>query len=319
MAAASDNTKEPWARTFIRFMNAVRLENTEQAVQLLRPHSAVDRRSIVIRTMILIPSSEKTVRSVIQSMYLNNKSASNEEIKEAVEFVSYIELRGLVYNMMIESSPLLLAIKQGNVDEVRLLLQQLPRREAINLILMGPDDVSILLLEPNVTERTEKLYNEILRKYSLTDDLQRLVLTKMLSVTLDTVISAMRKYNRWVSGLVLAMSRGSLDIFMLLSQYEILDEPYIFSVKNIWHILGYIIASHSTHWGVDLTEALLERRPEWTVCINWLIKCVGGGVCGLEVISLILESCQWWDNYVKNGIIGLLINSWDFQTDKGVL
>ena len=135
MAADSDNTKEPWWRTSFRFMNAVRLENTEQAVQLLRPHSAVDRRSIVICTMILMPSSEKTIRHVIQSPYLYNESASDEDIIEALPLVLRTESRGLVYNMMIESSPLRSAIKQGDVDEVKLRLQRLPRIEAMNIIL----------------------------------------------------------------------------------------------------------------------------------------------------------------------------------------
>ena len=85
MAASTEHIKEPVMRNLIRFMHAVRQENTEQAVQLLRPHSANDRLCIVLYTTSLIPSSEKTIRSVIQSEYLNNKSASYEDIEEAAD------------------------------------------------------------------------------------------------------------------------------------------------------------------------------------------------------------------------------------------
>ena len=145
MAASTDTTKEPVMRTLIRFINAVRQENTEQAAQLIRPHSASDRWDIVLITTLLIPSSEKTIRSVIQSEYLNNKSASDEDIEEAAWLVLRTESFRLMYNTVIESSPLLLAIKQGSVDEVRSLLQQLPRKEAVKLIINGPDVQSAVL------------------------------------------------------------------------------------------------------------------------------------------------------------------------------
>ena len=156
MAASTDTTKELVMRTFIRFMNAVREENTEQAVQLLRPHSASERRFIVVHTILLIPSSEKTIRSVIQSEYLNNKSASYEVIEEAAALLLRAESLRLIYNTVIESSPLLLAIKQGSVDEVRSLLQQLPRDEAVRLI-NGPDVQSAVLSILNGAKYEEKL------------------------------------------------------------------------------------------------------------------------------------------------------------------
>ena len=127
MAATGKNIEEPWLRTQIRFMHAVRQENTEQAAQLLRPHSADDRKFALNFTTLLIQSSEKTIRSVIQSEYLNNKSALYEDIKEAAELVLLTASIRLKYNTVKEYSPLLLAIKQGSVDEVRSLLQQLPR------------------------------------------------------------------------------------------------------------------------------------------------------------------------------------------------
>ena len=132
MAQSENDKEEPLMKKFIRFMNAVRQENTEQAVQLLRPHSAIDRATLILQTMLLIPSSEKTIRSVIQSEYLNNKSASDEDIKEAAVLVLRTESYRLIYNTVIESSPLLLAIKQGSIDDVRSLLQQLPRGEVVN-------------------------------------------------------------------------------------------------------------------------------------------------------------------------------------------
>ena len=211
MAAVSANTKEPLWRTIFRFVNAVRQENTAQAVQLLRPHSAGDRLNILTNTIRLIPSPEKTIRSVIQSVYLNNKSESDEDIEEAAGLVSWTESLRLVYNMVLEFSPLLLAIKQGDVDDVRLLLQQLPRREAINLIIKGPDAKSILSMKMNFTEYAERLYNEILRKYPSNDKLRRMISTRTLCVAVNKVISITRSLNGWFSGLQLATSIGSLD------------------------------------------------------------------------------------------------------------
>ena len=80
MATTGKNIEEPWLRPLIRFMHAVRQENTKQAVQLLRPHSDDQRRDIITRTTLLIPSSEKTIRSVIQSWYWDNKPESDEDI-----------------------------------------------------------------------------------------------------------------------------------------------------------------------------------------------------------------------------------------------
>ena len=70
MAASTDDTKEPRKSTVIRCMHAVREENTEQAVQLLRPHSADDSESIVLGTTLLIPSSEKTLTHSLAAGYL---------------------------------------------------------------------------------------------------------------------------------------------------------------------------------------------------------------------------------------------------------
>ena len=161
MAASNSNIKEPWVRTLIRFMNAVREENTEQAVQLLRPHSAYYRESIVFYTTLLIPSSEKTIRSVIQSVYLNYNSASDEDIKEAAELVLETESYRLIYNTVIESSPLLLAIKQGSVDEVRSLLQQIPREEAVRLMINTPEVKSIISSKLTNSEYEHKLTDDI--------------------------------------------------------------------------------------------------------------------------------------------------------------
>ena len=177
MAAVSADNKEPPWRTNIRFTHAVRQENTEHAVQLLRPHSTDDRWEIIITTMIQIPSSEKTIRSVIQSVYLNNKSASDENIEAAAGLVAWTESLRLVYNMVLEFSPLLLAIKQGDVDKIRLLLQQLPRKEAMNISFKGPDAKSILSMKTNFTEYAERLYNEILSKYPSNNKLQRMIST----------------------------------------------------------------------------------------------------------------------------------------------
>ena len=85
MAATGKNIEESWLRTQIRFMHAVRQENTKQAIQLLRPHSDVQRRDILTRTTLLIPSSEKTVRSVIQSWYWDNKPESDEDINICIQ------------------------------------------------------------------------------------------------------------------------------------------------------------------------------------------------------------------------------------------
>ena len=47
------------------------------------------------------------------------------------------------------------------------------------------------------------------------------------------------------------------------------------------------------------------------------MRCVFGGVCGVEVIFLILKSITW-NEVVKNVIIGLLINSWESGIDKPI-
>ena len=69
-----------------------------------------------------------------------------------------------------------------------------------------------------------------------------------------------------------------------------------------------------------MTQILLERIPEdikQRVCVDWLIKCVCGGVCGVEVITLILKYIKLVDE-VKNVIIGLLINTWEFRNEKAI-
>ena len=99
------------------------------------------------------------------------------------------------------------------------------------------------------------------------------------------------------------------------------DELDFSSKEDIWYNLAFIIASHSTDRGVDLTRTLFKKIPEHikqNVCIAWIIFCVSGGVCGVEVIALIFRSIKW-DEEVKNVIIGLLLNTWDFRIDKDVL
>ena len=69
-----------------------------------------------------------------------------------------------------------------------------------------------------------------------------------------------------------------------------------------------------------MTQILLERMPEYpkqNILVAWLIRCVCGGVCGVDVISLILKSIKW-DEEVKNVIIGLLINAWDIAMNEDV-
>ena len=255
MAAVSANTKEPQLRTLFRFMHAVRQENTQHAVQLLNSHSAEERGHIVSCTVSLIPSSDKTIRSLIQSEYLNNELSSHEIIKEAAELVLRTESFGLVYNMVIESSPLLLAIKQGVVDEVKLQLQRLHRKEAMNISFKGPDAKLIMSLSTKVTEYEGRLFDEILRNYSSNDEFQRMVSARMLCDHLNTAISDLSVYNSWVSGLALAASRNSHDIIMLMLQYMSDYEP---GFIKLWNTSGLIIASHITDHGVALTRALLN-------------------------------------------------------------
>ena len=299
-------------RTLIRFMNAVREENTEQAAQLLRPHSADDRLGIVVQSILLVPSSEKTIRSVIQSVCLNNKSAS------AAGLVLSTESFRLMYNTVIESSPLLLAIKQGSVDEVRSLLQQLPREEAVRLIINGPQAAVLLIV--NDAEYEEKLTDEIRRNYTLNDEQVTVITSTGLSKIIKHVISWITKYRVLFSCLLLAAARGSPELMTLLLEY-ITSSNIRFTSGHTILFIGYIIASHSSDQAVvAMTQILLERIPadiKQEVCIDWLIQCVCGGVCGVEVISLFLKSIKW-NEKVKNVIISLLINTWKFGMKKPV-
>ena len=69
-----------------------------------------------------------------------------------------------------------------------------------------------------------------------------------------------------------------------------------------------------------MTQILLEKIPadiKQHVCIHWLIYWVCGGVIDVEVITLILKFIKW-DEELKNVIIGLLINTWNFGTEKPI-
>ena len=275
MAAATGNIKEPLGRTLIRFMNAARQENTEQAVQLLLPHSADYRLGMVFCTTLLIPSSEKTIRSVLQSEYLNNKSASDGDIEKAAKLVLCTESFRVVYNTVIESSPLLLAIKQGSVDEVRSLLQQLPREEAVRLIINRPQAAVLLIM--NDAEYEEKLTDEIRRNYTLNDEQVTVITSTGLSKIIKHVISWITKYRVLFSCLLLAAARGSPELMTLLLEY-ITSSNIRFTSGHTILFIGYIIASHSSDQAVvAMTQILLERIPadiKQKVCIDLLIQCV---------------------------------------------
>ena len=170
MAASTDTTGELLWKTLIKMLHAVRQEDTQQALQLLHLHSGRDRRGIALSTTLLIPSSEKTIRSAIQTEYLNNQPASGEEIKEAADLGMKAEAYRLLYDTVIESSPLLLAVKQGSVDEVRSLLLQLPRDDAVKLILSGPDVKSILSSKLIDTDYEKKIADGVRNNYTLIDE-----------------------------------------------------------------------------------------------------------------------------------------------------
>ena len=265
----------------------------------------------------------ETIRSVIQSEYLNIKSASVKDIREAAGLVLKAESYRFIYNTVIESSPLLLAIKQGSVDEVRSLLQQLPREEAVRLIINGPDVQSAVLSIVNDAEYEEKLTDKIRRNYTLTDEQVTVITSTGLSKIIKHVISWITKYRVLFSCLLLAAARGSTELITLLLEYTTNSNiREFFTRRYIMDLIGYIIASHSSDQAaVTKTQILLERISEdrtQEVCIDWLIKCVFGGMCGVEVISPILKFIEW-DNKVKNVIIGLLINTWDLGIKKVIL
>ena len=320
MAASNSNIKEPQERTLIRFMNAVREDNTEQAVQLLRTHYAYYRRFILIFTTLAIPSSEKTIRSVIQYEYLNNKSASVKDIREAAGLVLKAESYRFIYNTVIESSPLLLAIKQGSVDEVRSLLQQLPREEAAQLVISRPDVKSIISSKLTNSEYENKLTDDIRNNYTLTDEQW----PNISSGIIQEAIDALSNFRGYFSCLQFAAARGSPELLTLLLKYitsRNIRELFTSKQYTITFI-GLIIASHSSDQAVvAMTQVLLEKTPadiKQEVCIDWLIVCVCGGVCGVEVISLFIKFITW-DEEVKNVIIGLLINTWDLGIKKSIV
>ena len=67
---------------------------------------------------------------------------------------------------------------------------------------------------------------------------------------------------------------------------------------------------------MTMTQILLERIPadiKQKVCRDWLIYCVCGGVCGVDIISLILKHTTW-DEEVMNVIVGLLIETLEFRS-----
>ena len=266
-------------RTLIRFMNAVRQENIDQAVQLLRPHSAGDRRSIVVFTELLIPSSEKTIRSVIQSEYLNNKSASDEDIEEAAWLVLRTESFRLMYNTVIESSPLLLAIKQGSVDEVRSLLQQLPRGEAVKLIINIPDVKSAVLSIVNCAKSKfgEKLRDEIMRSYPLTDEQLTIIFLTGLSKHIKNVISVLTRCSVLLSCLVLAAAKDSPKIMTLLFEYITSNNIPDFFTRSKYTIgyMGHIIASDTVRETSCRYKTESLHRLAHSVCLWWSEWCRG--------------------------------------------
>ena len=322
MAASTVATKEPLMRAVIRFMHAIRQENAELAVELLRD-SVKDRLIAISYNTLLIPSSENGFRAAILSGYLQNQSASKDDIIQALWSVLTTERERFVYNIYIETSPLLLAIKQGDVYTVSSLLQQLPRIKAVRLVLDGPDADSISSLKTETTtESAEKLCNVIFNSYALNDKL-RPTFSRLLHGTLLRSISEMSKHKAFASGFMLAASMASSDILTLLLFYlnigkQDLDmESYFY----IWINCGRIIASQSPDKAVGTANMLLGKIPielRQSVCTHWLISCVIGGVCGVEAISLILKYVTW-DKYVRNVTIGLLINTWSLRIHKDVL
>ena len=313
MAASTDTTRELLWKTLIKMLHAVRQEDTQQALQLLHLHSGRDRRGIALSTTLLIPSSEKTIRSAIQTEYLNNKSASGEEIKEAADLGLKAEAYRLLYDTVIESSPLLLAVKQGSVDEVRSLLLQLPRDDAMKLILSGPDVKSILSSKLIDTDYEKKIADDVRNNYTLIDEHLAVIILARLSNTIQKVIDRLSEFSVLLSCLVLSAVRGSIDLMTLLLDYiTSSDIRKFFTSRYSIFFIGLIIASHSSDQAVvTMTQILLERIPadiKQEVCIDWLIQCVYGGVSGVEGISLILKYVKW-DDEVKNLSFGLIANA----------
>ena len=231
----------------------------------------------------------------------------------------YTESLRLMYNTVIESSPLLLAIKQGSVDEVRSLLQQLPREEAMTLIINGPDVIPFY--SPNrVTDYKEKLVDSLRNNYTLTDGYLNYCFSVSASyffwegIFLTILWSFFRGS---INGLLLAVTAAKDSNALIMLLLDFITET---DIRNMVYFIGDIIASRNSAQDVAMTQILLELTPQdmkQLACVNWLTCCVSGGVCGVEVISLILKSLKWNDK-VKNVIIGLLINPWDIGMNEDV-
>ena len=162
------------------------------------------------------------------------------------DLVLYTESYRLIYNTVIESSPLLLAIKQGSDVEVRSLLQQLPREETVRLIINGPDIKSILSSKLTKTEYEKKITDEVRINYTLTDEQWHIILSA-LSNTIQDAIDALSNLTKLLSCLQLAAARGSPDLITLLLEY-IANSKIREFFKSGYTIgsIGHIITSHNS-------------------------------------------------------------------------
>ena len=188
-----------------------------------------------------------------------------------------------------------------------------------------PDFLPIVI--PNrITEYKEKLADSLRNNYTLTDGYLSYCcsfsVSNLFCGVMFSIVDNRTDISRLFNCLSLAAARDSAALLTLLLEF-ITKTNIRNSLTRVAYALksiGYIIASRSSDQAKTITEILLEITPEnmkEAVYIVWLIYCVCGGVCGVEVISLILKSIKW-DEEVKNVIIGLLINTWDSRMGKEV-
>ena len=170
MATSSDTHQQPIWRTAIRLADAVKRENTEQAVNILRRQTFKDQGRIIYTLPLLWPSSDTTIRNVHYSLYFNNGSTSDNHMGQKAPLALIFELTMCVINFLRESHPLLQAVKQGDVSRVQTLLQQLPREETLRLITQGPD-VKSLDMQTLRLKMCEQVISALKSNYTMSDEL----------------------------------------------------------------------------------------------------------------------------------------------------
>ena len=75
-------------------------------MKLLRCHPFEEQGQIIHSLCLNWPSSDMTIRNVLNSLYFNNGSTSEDHMKQAAELARYFEATMCVMNILRDSHPL---------------------------------------------------------------------------------------------------------------------------------------------------------------------------------------------------------------------